>query len=343
MRFTTTIVVLVFGLGAAGVAADKSEGKRKSVKISTADTSEWGEYVGEWKVVSSVKLDEKDRKRFALAAGKGVLVNGNRGHTQNVFSTYHHGDVQAHIEFMVPQGSNSGVYFQGRYEVQVFDSWGKKKPGFGDCGGIYQRWGPKGGYEGHGPRQNASLPPGEWQSFDVTFRAPRFDKDGKKIANAVFVKVIHNGKVVHENVEVTGSTRAAGFRDEKPTGPLMLQGDHGPVAYRNLRLTGVVTRPSSKDRKPLKWIQASASKPAPKSLSGPITMVLFENRSGRSVKIYWVSPDGTHRLYGELSPGGTRKQKTYGGNTWLITDKDDKPLGHFIAEPLASRAVIPKR
>ena len=70
----------------------------------------------------------------------------------------------------------------------------------------------------------------------MTFRAPRFDKDGKKTANAVFVKVVHNGKIIHENVEVTGPTRSAAFRDEKPLGPLMLQGDHGPVAYRNIRL-----------------------------------------------------------------------------------------------------------
>lgn len=57
-----------------------------------------------------------------------------------------------------------------------------------------------------------------------------------KIANAKFIKVVHNGTVVHENVEVTGPTRAAAYADEKPTGPLMLQGDHGPVAYRNVRL-----------------------------------------------------------------------------------------------------------
>ena len=64
----------------------------------------------------------------------------------------------------------------------------------------------------------------------------RLVSSGKKIANACFLKVTHNGAVIHENVEVTGPTRAATFEDEKATGPLMLQGDHGPVAYRNLRL-----------------------------------------------------------------------------------------------------------
>lgn len=65
-------------------------------------------------------------------------------------------------------------------------------------------------------------------------RAPRFDGDGNKTANAVFVGVEHNGVVVHENEEVTGPTRAAMFDNEEPLGPLMLQGDHGPVAYRNV-------------------------------------------------------------------------------------------------------------
>ena len=63
------------------------------------------------------------------------------------------------------------------------------------------------------------------------------------MANAKFVKVVHNGVVIHENVEVTGPTRAAAFEDEKPTGPLMLQGDHGPVAYRNLWIRPLEVKP----------------------------------------------------------------------------------------------------
>jgi hypothetical protein len=135
---------------------------------------------------------------------------------------------------MVPKGSNSGVYFQGRYEIQILDSWGVKEPTYTDCGGIYERWKDDKGYEGHAPKVNASKEPGQWQSFDMIFRAPRFDAAGKKIANAKFEKVVHNGQIVHENVEVTGPTRAAVYEDEKPLGALVLQGDHGPVAYRNM-------------------------------------------------------------------------------------------------------------
>jgi len=126
----------------------------------------------------------------------------------------------------------------GRYEVQVYDSFGVEKdkyPGI-ECGGIYPRWINEKNVEGHSPRVNASKPPGQWQTFDLTFRAPRFDASGKKIANAKFVKVRHNGKVIHENVELNGVTRGAISETEAATGPLRLQGDHGPVAYRNIKI-----------------------------------------------------------------------------------------------------------
>jgi hypothetical protein len=166
-------------------------------------------------------------------------VNGPDGKTSDILSRLEHGDVEVHVEFMVPKGSNSGVYLQGRYEVQILDSWGVEEPTHGDCGGIYQRWRDGEGFEGHAPRENASRPPGEWQSFDIVFRAPRFDAAGGKTAHARFVSVVHNGVLVHQDVEVTGPTRAAAYEDEKPRGPLMLQGDHGPVAYRNIVVRGL--------------------------------------------------------------------------------------------------------
>ena len=81
---------------------------------------------------------------------------------------------------------------------------------------------------------DASRRPGEWQSFYIWFQAPKFDATGRKTANAKFLRVVHNGLSVQNNVEVDGPTRAAMNIAEAAANPIMLQGDHGPVAYRNL-------------------------------------------------------------------------------------------------------------
>ncbi|QDU43588.1 hypothetical protein Mal52_20640 [Symmachiella dynata] len=227
------------GVWVQDLAADDDNSETGWIEIfSGKDLNGWTKKTGDWKIVGDVPLNPDNPKAFAPKPGTGVMVNGKGGRDTNIFTKKKHGDVQAHIEFTVPKGSNSGVYFQGRYEVQVFDSYGVKEAESSDCGGIYKRYNEKEsyGFEGHAPRLNASLPPGEWQMFDVTFRAPRFDESGKKIEDAKFIKVVHNGKVIHENVTTTGPTRAAAFSDEKPLGPLMIQGDHGPVAYRNIRI-----------------------------------------------------------------------------------------------------------
>lgn len=202
--------------------------------------SAWKKPTGDWQTAKSVSLDSADNKKFAIEPGEGVLVNGPKGRTVNLLSQFEHGDVEAHIEFAVPKNSNSGVYFMGRYEIQVLDSWGVKEPKYSDCGGVYASCSdPKPDSKGTPPSVNASKPPGEWQTFNVIFRAPRFDASGKKTENAKFLKVVHNGRVIHENVESPRPTCAAYQLDEKSKGPLMLQGDHGPVAYRNVRIRPV--------------------------------------------------------------------------------------------------------
>jgi len=224
------VLLLTTAVTAAPALVGASDGQ----ELGGNDLSAWRGDTGAWLVAGSATLDPANAKRLKTSAGGGVLVNGPEGQTSDLLSRLEHGDVEVHVEFMVPQGSNSGVYLQGRYEVQVFDSWGVEEPTFSDCGGIYQRWRSDEGFEGHPPGKNVSRPPGQWQRFDIVFRAPRFDATGRKTANARFVKVVHNGVVVHEDVEVTGPTRAATYDDERPVGPLMLQGDHGPVAFRNI-------------------------------------------------------------------------------------------------------------
>ena len=211
-------------------------GAEDRVSLVGSDFSQWRGDTAAWFVAADSSQDPQNEKLLKGKPGGGVIINGPTGRTRNIISKAEFGDVRAHVEFMVPKGSNSGVYFQGRYEIQVFDSWAVEKPKHSDCGGIYQRWANGRGFEGRRPRVNASKAPGKWQSFDVVFRAPRFDKKGKKIAKARFEKVMHNGVLIHADVELTGPTRASTWNDEKAVGPIMLQGDHGPVAYRNIRI-----------------------------------------------------------------------------------------------------------
>jgi len=159
-------------LSAQPDGAEQSAGIIHLLSPSTKDLSAWREPTGQWQVVGDVKLDPENAGRLVNVAGTGTAVNGPQGRTSHLFSKLEHGDVEAHIEFVVPKGSNSGVYFQGRYEIQILDSWGVAEPKHGDCGGIYQRWDNGRGYEGRPPKVNASRPPGEWQVFDVIFRAP---------------------------------------------------------------------------------------------------------------------------------------------------------------------------
>jgi len=190
----------------------------------------------DWQTAQAVPLHPEDPKLFDIQPGGGLLVNGRTGRTANLYTDHLHGDCELHLEFVVPQSSNSGVYFMGHYEIQILDSWGETELRYGTCGGIYARWINEQSVGGAPPRVNASKPPGEWQVYDVIFRAPEFDDSGNKTSNATFEKVVWNGEIVHENVEVDGPTRAAMPGDEKPKGPLMVQGDHGPVAYRNIRI-----------------------------------------------------------------------------------------------------------
>lgn len=177
-------------------------------------------------VAGTATVDGEDPTKLKVKNEPGELVNSSGGGV-DIFTDETFGDCTLEIELMVPQGSNSGIYLHGNYEVQVFDSWGKEKPTAADIGGIYGA---------SAPRVNAAKAPGEWQKFEIEFQAPRFDGT-KKTQNAIFKKVILNGQLLHENVEVAGPTGGNLGQGEAATGPLMFQGDHGAVAYRNIVLT----------------------------------------------------------------------------------------------------------
>ena len=143
-------------------------------------------------------------------------------------------DCFLHLEFRCPDmpeatgqaKGNSGVYLQGRYEIQVLDSSGWAVPGLGDCGGIYNQ---------HAPLVNACKPGGEWQSYDIIFRAARLDKRGK-VVEPPLLTVFLNGVLVQNNAAMSGPTGGELDSNMGEPGPLMLQ-DHGDaVSFRNVWL-----------------------------------------------------------------------------------------------------------
>lgn len=230
MKSYLNTVLLVFIIGYT--SAVFSQIKLKSL-------SDFEQPVGDWLQASQVKVDSTNNKFLSYEPGIDCFVNGVEGRTKYLVTKEAYGDIEFHIEFMLPKDSNSGIYFQNRYEIQLFDSWGASNLTFYDCGGIQQRWDnskPDGGsgFEGYAPRINASKAPGEWQALDVIFRAARFNSEGKKIKNASFDKVILNGMVIHENVELSGPTKGALSETEVASAPFRLQGGHGPVAFKNI-------------------------------------------------------------------------------------------------------------
>lgn len=142
----------------------------------------------------------------------GVLANARAG--ANLVSRQVFDDFMLHLEFRYPRGGNSGVYLRGRYEVQIEDSAGRE-PASEHLGGIY-------GFLA--PNSDAARPAGEWQTFDITLIGR-------------LVTVVLNGAPVITSREIPGITGGALDSDEQAPGPIMLQGDHGPVEYRNIRLT----------------------------------------------------------------------------------------------------------
>ena len=183
----------------------------------------------QWKV-GTAEVSLENASQLVAKEGGHEMVNITGGGVDIYTANSIYGDMVLELEVLVPKGSNSGIYVMGEYEVQVLDSFGKKEVGPGDMGGLYGASAPK---------VNASKAPGEWQKFVIDFRAPKFDADGKKTQNAKFVKVVLNGETIHENVEMKGPTPSGVTGKESPLGPLMFQGDHGAVAYRNIKIKPV--------------------------------------------------------------------------------------------------------
>jgi hypothetical protein len=222
----------------SGAGEPSSEGWTELIGAHGLDA--WRTPTGAWLVAGGARPDPERPARLVAEPGSGVLVNGRNGRTTNLVSREDFGDLEAHFEFLIPKGSNSGVKFETLYEIQIADSFGIAQPKASHNGGIYPRAEllPRYHYldEGTPPRVNASKPPGQWQTLDLVFRAPRFDAAGKKVHNARFEKVVLNGQVIHQDVELKTPTGHYWRLEERAQGPILLQADHGPVAFRNIRV-----------------------------------------------------------------------------------------------------------
>ncbi len=168
--------------------------------------------------------------QWELADGAMTVVPG----TGDILSLDNFADAFLHLEFRVPDmpeakgqaKGNSGVFLQGRYEIQVLDSYGWEVPGKGDCGAIYNQY---------APLVNACRPPLQWQTYDIVFRAARAG-DGGAVSEPARVTVLHNGQVIHNNVVLHGPTGGAMAGDVGAPGPLRLQDHRNRVQYRNVWL-----------------------------------------------------------------------------------------------------------
>ena len=261
MRTYLTLVIAVLTAGGsgcdrsrdtqnAGAGATRPEDSTLSEEQHAAETEVWEPVPavvtpgrnGAPPSDAIVLFDGRDLSQWVADSGGGAAgwrVDGDAmtvvPGTGSIRTRRGFGDVQLHIEWRTPaevsgegQGrGNSGIYFMGRYELQVLDSYDNRTYSNGQAGAIYKQ---------HIPLVNASRGPGEWQTYDVVFTAPRFGADGALLRPASMT-VFHNGVLIQNHAELRGPTRYIGqpaYEAHPGREPLLLQ-DHGnPVSYRNI-------------------------------------------------------------------------------------------------------------
>ena len=214
---------------------------RPQPAVITPPTASTQETPGQAPSDAIVLFDGKDLSRWRSDSGEPTKWKVENGYMESVrgagmiVTSESFGDCQLHVEWATPtppkgesQGrGNSGVFLMKQYETQVLDSYQNKTYPDGQAGAIYGQY---------PPQVNASRPPGQWQTYDIIFHPPRFDKDGKLLKPA-YETVLHNGVLVQDNVELMGPTAHQArppYKAHPAKMPISLQ-DHGnPVRYRNI-------------------------------------------------------------------------------------------------------------
>ena len=234
MKCTTklvSVIVLIFAALAFNVSADSID--HKQIIQIDPDLTSWKTkgpaFLSKWET-GRAKMNPKNPRTLianVYSPQEMELVNTEKG-SLDIYTKDEFGDCMIELEVMVAKKANSGIYVMGRYEIQVKDSFGIGRLKDSEMGGIIGT---------SAPQTNACAKPGEWQSYVIEFRAPRF-KNKKRIAPAEFIKVVLNGEVIQKSIKMEkGPTSGALKNTEAPKGPLMLQGGLGAVAYRNIRIT----------------------------------------------------------------------------------------------------------
>jgi hypothetical protein len=208
-----------------------------SATLALSDLTEFRTVRGDWKIVGSAATDRLSSPVLVSSPGTGILVSAAPG--ASLSTKWEHGDLDLSFDVLLPEGSAPTVLLMGRYGVPLSESRMSGAPTMATIGAVAPRWDEARGasheaFEGTLPRQDAGRAPGLWQHVDIVFRAPKFAA-GRKLANARFVKVSVNSVVVQDNVQVTGPTRGAAYRDESSSGPLVIDATHGVLALRNVR------------------------------------------------------------------------------------------------------------
>ena len=202
-----------------------------------------GRGLSQWELVRGGPADWKVENGYMeIVNGPGV-INLKLPGTGSIRTKESFGDIQLHVEWASPNPprgvaqdrGNSGVYLMGRYEVQVLDSYQRTDTyADGQAGAIYGQY---------PPLANPTRPPGEWQAYDIMFRAPRYASDGA-LTEAPRVTVILNGIVVQNNEVIRDRARISPGAAAVPMqGPIQLQEHHHPVRYRNVWVRRIPERP----------------------------------------------------------------------------------------------------